>query len=920
MEIGSKIIDGRYAILEKLGQGAFGAVYRAHDLVSDVDVGIKTIPDEVSRDETELTDFRKNFRLVHSLHHPNIAAPLTLEFDKVSEKYLLVMEFVDGIGLAKFRKAQPGRKVPVEKAVNICRQIADALDYAHKKSVLHRDIKPENVHVTAKGDVKLLDFGLASEIRSTVLKLSRTVGALAIAGTRPYMAPEQFEGKPPGPGVDHYALGVLFYELVSKELPFQSDDVQVLMNAVCNVAPTPLEELTKAQNVILLKMLAKDPTQRFQSAGAFLSALKATLEGKLLSDYRRSFDGDKLDVKRALEICSSLSDTLDKERIAGKVGREINPEYVLVSQDRDVRFLDFWEDDFKDVPDHAGSRFYKAPEQLREKRQTPESSIYSLGVIFYELVSSRLPFDSPDIQTLTEQVCNKNPELVSELNKAQNQIVQKALAKAPAKRFQNAGAFVSALKKTLAPPSKTPKIMAALTGLALAGGVGWYFLAPPPMKPLTPAERVAEDLFQQMLSKGTPIFRNGIGLVPSFQGCSPLVYKQATTALIRSSNKKGWDILVRKDLQALVNDQGMVNKFKTGKIGQSRIKLNEIQESQMVVLGECEKDELHLMVIDTNSVALAAASGSLVDLGKTERLAAEQREKEEALRRQQELLATQSRKAKEEANRLAEAERKKKAQDALLKEQALLAESKRKREAEEARLANLAQQSPIISNTMEFVRVSGGTFKMGCGSWQSDCYDDEKPVQTVRVGSFDIGKYEVTQGQWRAIMGSNPSKFGSCGNNCPVENVSWDDVQKFIKKLNAKGQGRYRLPTEAEWEYACRSGGKPEKYCGGNDVGRVAWYAGNSGDKTHPVGQKSRNGLGLYDMSGNVYEWTCSDWGGYGDGKKNHAKCSVGGSYRVHRGGGWRFKPADVRSANRIRFDPGYRGNYLGVRLARTLP
>ena len=218
------------------------------------------------------------------------------------------------------------------------------------------------------------------------------------------------------------------------------------------------------------------------------------------------------------------------------------------------------------------------------------------------------------------------------------------------------------------------------------------------------------------------------------------------------------------------------------------------------------------------------------------------------------------------------------------------------------------------SSGMEFVKVPGGTFEIGCGSWQSDCNYDETPVQTVSVGGFEIGKYEVTQGQWQAIMGSNPSKFSSCGDDCPVEKVSWEDAQKFIKKLNAKGRGEYRLPTEAEWEYACRSGGKSEKYCGGNEVDRVAWYNGNSGDKTHRVGQKSPNGLGIYDMSGNVYEWTCSDYGYYG--RKNHAKCNSGVSARVFRGGSWSSGPAYVRSARR-NLDPGSRGN-LGFRLTRT--
>ena len=187
----------------------------------------------------------------------------------------------------------------------------------------------------------------------------------------------------------------------------------------------------------------------------------------------------------------------------------------------------------------------------------------------------------------------------------------------------------------------------------------------------------------------------------------------------------------------------------------------------------------------------------------------------------------------------------------------------------------------------------------------------------IELGGFWLGKYPVTQGEWKQLMGNNPSHFRS-GDRYPVEQVSWNDAQEFIGKMNSGGNTGFRLPTEAEWEYACRSGGKREKYSGGNNVDRVAWYAQNSGGMTHPIGNKEPNGLGIYDMSGNVWEWTCSDWGGYNDGKKNHAKCSSRGSYRVLRGGSWGNGPASVRSAFRGNRGPGNSNGYLGFHLSRT--
>jgi len=220
---------------------------------------------------------------------------------------------------------------------------------------------------------------------------------------------------------------------------------------------------------------------------------------------------------------------------------------------------------------------------------------------------------------------------------------------------------------------------------------------------------------------------------------------------------------------------------------------------------------------------------------------------------------------------------------------------------------------------MELVWVPKGCFQMG-GSTSGD--PEEKPVHEVCVDGFWMGKYEITQGQWEKIMGSNPSYFNK-GDNYPVEQVSWNDANEFIGKLNSlnNGQFKFRLPTEAEWEYACRSGGKPEKYAGGNDVDRVAWYDSNSGSSTHPVGIKASNGLGIYDMSGNVWEW-CEDIyseDAYSKHQRNNPIYTNGGWGRVFRGGSWYSGPRSVRCAYRYRNLPDARFYSLGFRLARPM-
>lgn len=259
---------------------------------------------------------------------------------------------------------------------------------------------------------------------------------------------------------------------------------------------------------------------------------------------------------------------------------------------------------------------------------------------------------------------------------------------------------------------------------------------------------------------------------------------------------------------------------------------------------------------------------------------------------------------------------------------------------------------------LEMIFVEGGTFEMGCTPEQSDCEDDEKPVHTVRVDDFYIGKYEVTYGQfkefidatsyksdadkgngsyiwngsswemksgvnWRCDVNGNtlsPSEY-----NHPVIHVSWNDATEYCDWLSKQTGEAYRLPREAEWEYAARGeatttssasvASAPYKYSGSNNIDKVAWYDDNSGSKTHPVGQKQANELGIYDMSGNVWEW-CSDWyGSYGSGSQTNPVGAASGSYRVLRGGSWYNDASNCRVSNRGSNNPGYRNNIIGFRL-----
>lgn len=232
---------------------------------------------------------------------------------------------------------------------------------------------------------------------------------------------------------------------------------------------------------------------------------------------------------------------------------------------------------------------------------------------------------------------------------------------------------------------------------------------------------------------------------------------------------------------------------------------------------------------------------------------------------------------------------------------------------EDSKIDNKIDEITALLNS--FVYVQGGSFSMGDTFGGGD--KDEKPVHNVHVSSFSIGKYEVTQAQWQAVMGSNPSEFKNC-DNCPVEFISWNAIQKFIKKLQTITGKSFRLPTEAEWEYAARGGNRSKgyKYAGSNNIDNVAWYAGEK--TTHPVGQKQPNELGLYDMSGNVWEW-CQDWHAnkYYKKSKNslNPKGPSSGDYRILRGGSWTSRTFYCRIADRGYDRPDHTFNNSGFRL-----
>lgn len=227
----------------------------------------------------------------------------------------------------------------------------------------------------------------------------------------------------------------------------------------------------------------------------------------------------------------------------------------------------------------------------------------------------------------------------------------------------------------------------------------------------------------------------------------------------------------------------------------------------------------------------------------------------------------------------------------------------------------------IDNVSFDMIWIKGGTFNMGCTTEQGRCPDNEKPVHKVTLDDFYIGKLEVTQKLWIAVMGNNPSYNHKCS-DCPVETVTWDMTQEFLKKLNQKTGKNYRLPTEAEWEYAARGGASTssttaKKYSGSNVINEVAWLGENSDLKTKTVGTKKPNALGIFDMSGNVYEW-CQDWYGekyYSTGPEKNPTGPENGFRKIIRGGSWGDPEMYCMTGMRSYYNPDYISLGLGFRI-----
>ncbi len=944
----------RYELIEKLGQGGFGAVYGARDTEAEILVAIKALPAEVSCDAAEMMTIRKNFSLVFRLRHPNIASVLHLHrvenpdaraTEKMGIKagdYLVVMEYAPGATLSAFRAAMPKGKMTLAQALEYTRPIAQALDYAHSQKVIHRDIKPGNIVVNVDErtldekdldgrslSVKVLDFGLAAEIRSSMIRKTKDQKDLK-CGTPNYMAPEQWRGKPQDGRADQYALAALIYELVNGEVAFKSvfdsGNIEIMRSVVLNEPVDHIPEITKKQNAILLRAMSKDPEKRFSSCDEFFANLadikppkpKSTGWKVLLllmvlavSGYYsyRFYLSYNIHSAKIQKVAQEAKTILKEAQLAFKAGDlDISTEKVrkalqlLPEKPETLALVAEIEDTVDSLKTKAENASKNIAKEITERGQDAEEFFQTLekqrriaqdayreknwGTAFNAL---KQVIETCDTIRTYEASRNgaknqkretdnhrKNAERIS-ANSIATEEWEKAekLASAAANAYEK-NQFDEASKcwKTAAELFQTSEHLARTTPFYQKAkeewenrtvGNGQEILDEDLMKHAATLFEAAQQSAQQ-------------GEASQKDPALGKTYYESALASYKKAAEKTIPLLIpQMKWNATLDGKDVAATLQVGKQtitlpGTIKLEKSKTYETYLTYFG-CKP---------ISSTLTADWNG--------------------------------------------------------LKETCAVLEKMKRPTAGNKWTAKLGAKTEKV-----FLPIPTGSFLMG----SNDGADDEKPVRTVQINNpFWMAETEVTQGEfkkfisetsyktqaekqgwawvyegaWKKGKGKNWSNL-FVGKDRPVTCVSWDDAIEFCAWLTQKEHAaeripkefEYALPTEAQWEYACRAGTK-EKYAG--ELESMAWYSENSGSETHSVGTKKANGWGLYDMHGNVWEWCLDDWARSYEGASTDGTRRGDGTgfFRVYRGGGWGHNASSCRSSKRSLNSPIHTYNYLGFR------
>jgi serine/threonine protein kinase/formylglycine-generating enzyme required for sulfatase activity len=889
------VIDDRYEIKEKVGQGGFGAVYRVFDRTMEIDKALKVIPQAVVSDAEALYDLQQEAKTMIALNHPNIVR--VFDFHNTGSIKYIDMEYVPGKTLTQLKLECPNKQMPEAQVKEYAIKIAQGMAYAHQNNVLHKDIKPQNIKVTPEGAIKIMDFGIAEKVRTSMSRIQNS----SSSGTLVYMSPEQIKGKDVGKESDIYSFGAMLYELLSGHPPFYKGDVSY---QILNEEPEPLSNVSSQLNDAILHCLEKEYANRCKNFDEVIQQLGGKLQvykQDIMNSKKQTVTGSSSKVKALAPLVIQTEPPDAEVTIDGKKISKLTPidvEYPCGSYKIDI-FKEGY-DTIKDriqVREGVPNKFYLVLESLMGaitvETEPSGMTIWMNG----EDTGEKTPFTFENIIPGEYRIKLKGdiyyyPETTIKLKSKESKTFKPNLFEVSFLTIK------TTYKSTFKIDGQTVN-----TNEQISLEEGEYeiissldFLEPQKITLHNGEERVYN--FDEQVKRRTINIHGD---------------ETPTEADFFYTDGNPRDII---DLH--MNEE---NRILPGK-GTLRLSNKHIQK-------EIEIDQ------ELGDVAIDFATCTQEAVKKRKRLVKVVISSFSVII----LILIIS--------QLIMTINEPKNWEAASKENTLESYYTYVNKYPKGKFSDEAKKQLCDLSMKNMVFVQGGTFQMG-----SDAGDnDERPVHTVTIDDFFIGKYPVTQEEWEAVMGNNPSY--SKGDNLPVEVVSWYAAVEFCNKksekeglqksytinkrrrdsnnkntfddvkwtvtcnLNANG---YRLPTEAEWEYAAQGGNKSRnyKYSGSNTIDDVAWYSSNSGSKPHPVGYKKSNELGIFDMSGNVWEW-CWDWfGSYSSSSQTNPKGASTGYRRVQRGGCWDYGTDFSRVANRYNCNPDSGDYSIGFRLARS--
>lgn len=842
-------LTARYDVQEELGRGGMGVVYKAIQRNLNRPVALKVLPQQIVPDEEFLKRFHSEARKAAQISHPNI---ITIYDEGVENGvHFIAMEYIDGEDLRNvILKHGP---LPIEKVLRWLTPVVEALGYAHHAGLIHRDIKSANILLSKTERPVLTDFGIArlaenAQATRVANDTSQLTRPGMILGTLQFMSPEQIAGMPASPLSDIYALGVVMYHCLTGELPFRGDTDWSTMQKITNVPPTSPRgiraDIPKAVENLVLKCMAKNPSQRFQNCEELAAALNAL----------------------ALELLPSSKKVETAPQMIGEApAKNRKPIFVLaglVVIAASIGFF-FWQNE--NVRQKQIAQLWQRAETLSRAQQA-------------------LLSEGNDAAQAWQEILQIAPQ--HEGARAQLDILRtNELARIAALRERGAQTEARAASQTLAQRFVADRQIQNLAEV------------------LSLEERA--QAAAQARNFITPEFDNVLELCNSmraFEENNPIMLK-----LWHDTER--W---LAAEYRRNVNARNTARADELGRIGQENFPENDLWKHRVIAEGSTPPPR--------RETSNEASTPRVTDPLSAFNQYLNNYDFDAALHELTQLKSTDSnRNLEREAALLYERwgdYAMRRGQFDLAKEKFTIAfRADPNASGLKTKLRN------AVWLEIEFVELTGGPFDMGDTFGEGE--DDELRHQ-VYLSNFRISKHEITFAQFDAFCEATgrlkPSDNGWGRGRQPVINVSYHDAAAFCKWMSARVQKAVRLPTEAEWEYAARAAGRKIKWAGTDreaDLANLAWYSVNSGNRTHLVGAKQPNALGLFDMNGNAFEWCRDvyDKDYYRRGNLNDPTGPNRGSRYVLRGGSILSSALDLRCANRHGARPEDTSTLTGFRI-----